>query len=89
MTARQPRSATTAACRDCCLSHTTSSDGLRRLRRPAWFWIAIIGGCFALLLPILLIIAVAVPQILKVKKVADEDSAIADHANHHLGRGQL
>ena len=46
-------------------------------RRPAWFWIAIIGGCFVLLIPVLLIVAaLAIPQMLKVRKVADETSAI-------------
>ena len=45
--------------------------------RSGWFWVAIVGGCFVLLLPVLLIIAaVAVPQMLKVRKVASETSAI-------------
>ena len=46
-------------------------------RRPAWFWIAIIGGCFVLLIPVLLIVAaLAIPQMLKARKTADETSAI-------------
>src|ERR1035441_5807736 len=45
--------------------------------RSAWFWVAIIGGCFVLLIPVLLIVAaVAIPQVLKVRKVASETSAI-------------
>lgn len=45
--------------------------------RSAWFWIAIIGGCFVLLLLVLLIVAAAViPNMLKVRKVASETSAI-------------
>jgi type IV pilus assembly protein PilA len=46
-------------------------------RHSAWFWIAIIGGCFVLLIPVLLIIAaLAIPQMLKARKTADETSAI-------------
>jgi type IV pilus assembly protein PilA len=46
-------------------------------RRSTWFWIAIIGGCLALLFVILLILAaLAVPQLLKVKKTANQTSAI-------------
>jgi type IV pilus assembly protein PilA len=46
------------------------------VRRPTWFWIAIIGGCFAVLFALLIIAAVFVPQILSVKKRADEASAM-------------
>jgi type IV pilus assembly protein PilA len=48
-----------------------------RPRRSAWFWIAIIGGCCALLIPIALIVAaVAIPQVLKFRKNANEASAV-------------
>lgn len=47
----------------------------RPSRRPAWFWIAIIGGCFAVVIPILILIALALPQMLKVKKNANESAA--------------
>lgn len=46
-------------------------------RRSAWFWIAIIGGCFVSLVPILLIIAaVAIPQMLQAKKAANQAVAL-------------
>ncbi len=49
-----------------------------RPRRSTWFWVAIIGGCcFVLLIPVVLILmALAVPQLLKVKKTANQTSAL-------------
>jgi type IV pilus assembly protein PilA len=44
--------------------------------RSAWFWIAILGSCFAVLFIVLILMALAVPQMLKLKKNADQTSAI-------------
>jgi type IV pilus assembly protein PilA len=49
-----------------------------RQRRPAWFWIAIIGGCFALIIPVgLILLALTIPQLLSVHKAANQTSALA------------
>ena len=46
-------------------------------RKPAWFWIAIAAGCSLILLTVLLIVAaIAVPQVLKIKKHANQTAAI-------------
>ena len=46
-------------------------------RKSIWFWIAIAGGCMVVLLILLFIVAaVSVPQMAKVKKVANQTSAI-------------
>jgi type IV pilus assembly protein PilA len=46
-------------------------------RRPAWFWILIIGGCCAAVIFVLLIIAaVAIPSMLRMRKVANQTAAI-------------
>jgi type IV pilus assembly protein PilA len=49
-----------------------------RERRPAWFWIAIVGGCFAVIIPIVIIAAaaIALPSLLRVNKAANQISAI-------------
>ena len=47
-------------------------------RRPAWFWIAIAGGCFAVIIPMVFILlaVVAVPSMMRVRKAANQTSAI-------------
>ena len=46
-------------------------------RRPAWFWILIIGGCCAAVIFVLLIIAaVAIPSMLRMRKLANQTVAI-------------
>ena len=58
-----------------------------RPRCSAWFWIAIIGGCCALLIPIALIVAaVAIPQIFKFRKTANEASAVL--VLHAIGQAE-
>jgi type IV pilus assembly protein PilA len=49
----------------------------QREPRSKWFWIAILGGCFVVLIIVALIVAaVAIPQLLKVRKSANQVSAI-------------
>ena len=49
----------------------------QRARRSALFWVAIIGGCFgALILVLLILAAIGLPQLLKIKKTANQVSAI-------------
>ena len=58
-----------------------------RPRRSAWFWIAIIGGCCVLLIPIALIVAaIAIPQVLKFRKNANEASAVL--VLHAIGQAE-
>src|ERR1035441_3078127 len=46
-------------------------------RRPAWFWILIIGGCCAAVIFVLLILAaVAIPSMLRMRKLANQTVAI-------------
>jgi type IV pilus assembly protein PilA len=53
------------------------AQGQPKPSRPAWFWIAIIGGGVLLISPLVLILlALAIPQMLAVKKQANETSAI-------------
>lgn len=61
----------------------------QRARRSTWLWIAIIGGClFVLLIPVLLILgALAIPQFLKVKKSANQISAI--QTMRSIGQAEL
>jgi type IV pilus assembly protein PilA len=48
-----------------------------RPRRPAWFWIAIAAGCLLLLVPLALIVAaIAIPQVFRFRKTANEASAV-------------
>src|ERR1035437_8340222 len=48
-----------------------------RPRRPAWFWIAIVAGCCLLLIPLgLIVAAIAIPQMLRFRKTANEASAV-------------
>ena len=55
--------------------------------RSAWFWIAIIGGCCVLLIPIVLIVAaIAIPQVLKFRKNANEASAVL--VLHAIGQAE-
>jgi type IV pilus assembly protein PilA len=45
-------------------------------RRPAWFWILVIGGCCTAVIFVLLILAaVAIPSMLRMRKNADESAA--------------
>jgi type IV pilus assembly protein PilA len=60
----------------------------QRKRLPTWFWVAIVGGAFVLLVPVaLIIISIAVPQMFKVGKVANQTSAI--QTIRTIGRAEL